>query len=492
MTISPPVAPSGVQTPRICSYPAYIYSAGCEAVELAASAGLILDPWQQLVLKNALAEASDTGKWVAFEVGLVVSRQNGKGSILEARELAGLFLFDEPLIIHSAHLFDTSIEHFRRILSLIENSPDLDRRVARVSRSHGEEGIELRNGCRLRFKTRTKGGGRGFSGTTIVLDEAYDLPETAVAALMPTMSAQPNPQLWYTSSAVDQEQHDNGVVLARVRKRGIDGGDPSLVYMEWSADEQAYAADPAVVAVDVAAQAQANPGQGIRISAEHIAREQRSMGAKTFAVERLGVGDWPAVDEAAAFKIDPKLWASLIDRDSPLLDPLAFCVEVSHDRRSTSITAAGRRADGLLGAELVAHRPGTGWAVARLLELARKWRPCAVVLDPSGPAGSFIAELAPALAELGIPLVLVTGREFAQACGAVYDLCDNGEFRHYGQRELTDAIKGAKTRNVGDAWAWARKDSAENIAPLVGVTLALHGFELHGDRELVLEGALMA
>jgi hypothetical protein len=42
------------------------------------------------VLERALGVRED-GKWAAFEVGLDVSRQNGKGGILEARELAGLF-----------------------------------------------------------------------------------------------------------------------------------------------------------------------------------------------------------------------------------------------------------------------------------------------------------------------------------------------------------------------------------------------------------------
>jgi hypothetical protein len=127
-------------------------------------AGLVLDPWQAFVLEHALGERAD-GRWAAFEVGVVVSRQNGKGAILEARELAGLFLLGERLVVHSAHQFDTSLEAFRRLLGLIEDTPDLDRRVKRVSRSHGEEGIELKGGQRIRFRTRTKGGGRGFAAT---------------------------------------------------------------------------------------------------------------------------------------------------------------------------------------------------------------------------------------------------------------------------------------------------------------------------------------
>ena len=80
---------AGAQEPRISLVPDYVASTGPDAIELAALAGLHLDPWQQLVLTHSLGERPD-GKWAAFEVGLVVPRQNGKGSILEARELAGL------------------------------------------------------------------------------------------------------------------------------------------------------------------------------------------------------------------------------------------------------------------------------------------------------------------------------------------------------------------------------------------------------------------
>jgi hypothetical protein len=159
LTTSPSVALTGAQRPRVSSYPQAVSSAGVEAVELAASAGLILDDWQQHVLNVGLGERAD-GKWAAFEVGLIVGRQNGKGSILEARELAGLFLFGEQLILHSAHEFKTAQEAFRRVLGLVQNTPDLEKLVSRVRTSHGEEGIELRNGARLRFVARSTGSGR--------------------------------------------------------------------------------------------------------------------------------------------------------------------------------------------------------------------------------------------------------------------------------------------------------------------------------------------
>lgn len=96
--------PRGFQIPRVHSVPKYASTSGDEAIELCAMAGLHLDEWQQLVLRDSLGETVD-GKWAAFEVALVVPRQNGKGSLLEARELAGLFLLEEELILHSAHEF---------------------------------------------------------------------------------------------------------------------------------------------------------------------------------------------------------------------------------------------------------------------------------------------------------------------------------------------------------------------------------------------------
>ena len=75
-----------------------------------------------------------------------VGRQNGKGGFLEARELTGLFLVPaERLIVHSAHEFPTSAEHMRRLVALIEDTPNLHRQLkARgVKFSHGDESVEL-------------------------------------------------------------------------------------------------------------------------------------------------------------------------------------------------------------------------------------------------------------------------------------------------------------------------------------------------------------
>lgn len=458
----------GNQRPRIVSFPGSTSSVGAEAVQLAREAGLVLDEWQAFVLEHALGRRGS--KWAAFEVGLVVPRQNGKGSILEARELAGLFLLRERLIVHSAHQFDTSLEAFRRLLFLVEDNPDFSRRVKRVSRSHGEEGIELTNRQRIRFRTRTKGGGRGFSGDCVIFDEAMIFPEASHGAILPILSARPDPQAWYTGSAVDQDIHEDGLVLARVRERGIAGDDDGLAYFEWSVD----AANPDDVTKETAkapeAWGTANPGLGIRIDADYVDKERKSLAPRTFAVERLGVGDWPDLQgEGAVVPID--LWLELTDPNSKPVDPVCFAFDVTPDRKMASIGLAALTPDGLDHLEVVEERRGTGWVVPRIAELASKWSPLGVVYD-GGAAG---AALKHELEEAGIIATAVTSRQYAEACGLFYDGADQRTIRHLGTSDLVSALRVAVKRNLGDAWVWDRRTSSVNITSLVAVTLALWG-----------------
>ena len=425
--------------------------------------GLDLDDWQKLALDLGLRRKGK--KWCSTEVGVVVPRQNGKGGILEARELAGLFLFNERLITHSAHLIDTSLEAFYRIKALIEDTPELDSQVAHVSQTNGREGIKLRNGNRLRFRTRTKGGGRGFSGDCLILDEAMFLSEISYGALLPTLSARRDPQVWYTGSAVDQLVHDHGLVFARVRDRGLKGR-PGLVYLEWAADGELD--DLEAILDDPRAWQDANPALGIRITEEHIQMEREALEPRTFAVERLGVGDWPSVDGVAAL-IPVEKWLALADKDSVLLDPVALAFDVTPSRDSATIAAAGKTPDDLLHVEITDRRHGTGWLPARVAELVTRHQVVSVTCDPASPAAALVRPLE----NLGITVETTNTREYASACGHLFDLVEQEGLRHLGTDELTAAVKNAASRPLGEAWAWSRRLSAIDISPLVAATLAV-------------------
>jgi phage terminase large subunit-like protein len=469
---SMPAAPFGEplrgdQRPRIWSAPRSAWSEGQRVADLAASAGLVLDDWEQWVLDTGLGRREDR-KWAAFEACLICSRQNGKGSILEALELAALFLvdFEVDLILHSAHEFKTAAEAFLRIQSLISRNPMFERRVSRIRTSNGSEAIELKNGKRLRFIARSKGSGRGFAADLVILDEAFNLGDEEMAALLPTLSTRPNPQVWYTSTA----GNETSVQLGRVRERGLTGTDESLAFMEWSA---APGDDPD----DPVSWARANPGMGIRISPEYIARERAALSPDAFARERLGAGLYPT-DLADAWQVIPReVWAGLCDPGSVPEDPVAFAADSMPEGRFSAVSVAGKRADGLLHVEVVDHQPGTAWVVPRLTELAAKHNPCAVVIDPTGQAGQLIAEVEAA----GIEVLKPGPRDAAAACGQFFEaVTDSGTLRHRGDPALVRALGGAVSRPLADAWAWDRKNKTVDICPLVAATLALWGHGLKG------------
>ncbi|MGX9921780.1 terminase [Streptomyces sp. NPDC002248] len=493
-----PVEPEplrGVQMPRLTTAPAtFLSSSGQEAVELAALAGLHLDPWQQHVLDIGLRERAD-GNWAAFEVAVNVPRQNGKGGIIEARELAGLFLLGERLILHSAHEFKTSIVAFRRIEQLIMGTPDLRKRVLRVRRTTGEEAIELVTGQILRFLARSGGSGRGFTGDCNVLDESMILGDDAMGALLPTMSAVANPQIWYLGSAGIGSP---SVQLARLRRRAeaaVETGvpDASLAYFEWSVDahrdECALGCTQHDDPDDPAAWAKANPALGIRISEGHVRNERASLGTGgIFERERLGVGDYPSDAEDAWRVIGEDAWRALGDGTSRITDPVAFAVDVTPERSHGAICAAGwvegqeARLDGDTvvprprHVEVIDHRPQTGWIPERVAELAEKWGPCAVAVDAGSPAGALIPAIRKALRERGLDdeqlVIEPKVRQIAAACGQLFDAVAEQHLVHLAQAPLATALAGADRRPIGDGWAWARRGVGVDISPLMAATLA--------------------
>jgi hypothetical protein len=473
----------GHQRPRVFTAPPYTTSAGQEAVELAAMAGLMLDEWQQFAMHVGLGERPN-GTHSAFEVAVNVARQNGKGGIIEARELAGLFLLGERLILHSAHEFKTSIEAFRRIVALVTNTDSLRRRVKAVRRTTGEECIELLTGQRLRFLARSGGSGRGFTGDCNMFDEDMILGDDAMGALMPTMAAVKDPQVWYLGSAGIGAP---SVQLARLRRRALaamESGapDPSLAYMEWSIEPHVRECPPGCTLHDDPASplsvAKANPALGYRLTLDHTERERLTMSPELFARERLGVGDYPSDVGDTWRVIDEDAWRALTNGRSSIADPVAFAVDVTPERTHAAICAAGTSGDAT-HVEVIDHRPGTGWVVGRVAELVEKWGPCAVVIDPGGPAGSLLPDLRKALADALVKdeelVVEPKTREVAQACGQFFDAVADQSLVHLDQAPLSTALAGCDKRPLGDAWAWARRGVSVDISPLVAATLAAWG-----------------
>jgi predicted Fe-Mo cluster-binding NifX family protein len=472
------VGPTGVGavviSPRFRWVPERSRSLGAECCAWFREAGGQLFEWQESVIDGMLGLGEDD-RFTSTDDGLNVARQNGKGVVLQAVE--GFFAFElgYPVVMHTAHEFATSQVHQMRLVQLIQNAPHLHAKVrdrGGYMMANGKESINLKSGCSILFKARTKGGGRGYSGDLLVWDEAMVVSDQVVGAQKPMTRASKAPfgqkTIW-AGSAVDQEVHEYGVNFTRLREAGI-AESPRISWHEWSIPLDSPDQITEEMLADPVMRRMANPSMedGL-ISDQTMDDELRIMPTRTAAVELFGAGDWPQTDGRDVSKISLEAWDAAEDPSSVLQEPIALAVDVSPER-TTSIAAAGRNQHDKFHVEIQEHKQGTSWVVPRVLRMLERADIESIVIDGVGPAASLIL----ALRDEGVEVLVVSTSEHGHACGRLVDLVEEDELAHLGSLELRDAVRGAKSRPLGDAWAWSRKTSSVDISPLVAATLALH------------------
>lgn len=429
--------------------------------------------------------------------------------MLACIELAFIVLFDAQLVIHTAHEFKTAQEAFLRIKTVVEGTPELfalvkrrGSRVVGIRTANGEEGIELQSGARLRFLARSKGSGRGFTADLVILDEAYDLPEETLAAIMATLTAVPNPMIIYTSSAALDTSTVLRQIMARGRREDGRPKDTNLAYREYSADPKADFDDPEV-------QRGANPAtEGGRITLAKLAKLRAATpNDAKFGREHLGI-----LDESIGQRvIDEERWTALADDDSMVWGgvpgnirrgAVALAIDVNFDGSMSSVALVGRqavrsrggwRAGPKIQGEIIARDRGTGWVVDYVKGVIQRWGPIDVVLDPKGSPG----KLLPAFEAESIDITKISYSEHVQACMYFEELImgpvdDRGRhdpsapklFVHLNDPHLNNAVEAGRKRTPGEAgeWLWHRRDTTD-ISSLVALTLAVYAFTRAENRE---------
>lgn len=434
--------------------------------------GSPLMPWQRQVVDVAFEIDEFTGLPAYREVVILVPRQQGKTLMCLAVMVHRAMGFGPPHgpaqnILYTAQTGAAARTKFEKDhLPTLKNSPFNHRFKVRMANGH--EAIMWQNGSWISLSSTTQSSGHGESIDLGFIDEAWaHQDERLEQAFKPAMMTRANAQLWIPSTAGKSDSYyltgkmDNGRALVNADVRS------GVAYFEWSASLNADPADPQTWRGCM-------PALGYTISENTIAADQKSMKPSEFRRAYLNIPenevpeDWTVISEED--------WSGLLDVTSQANDPVVFAMEVTHERTFGTISMAGARRDGLTHVEVVDHRVGTGWIIDRLVELQHKWRPAAIVVDPSGPAGSFIEPLETA----GVRLIKPTMRDVATATGQFIDAVRQKRLQHIGGVPLTAAVAGAQRQPLGDAWRWARRGPSVDISPLVAVTLAFWAQTTHG------------
>lgn len=450
----------GISTPRIHTPLNDLPSKGFELIDLAADIGIELMPWQKFALEHTHKVKPD-GRWATPVNCVIVSRQNGKSFLQQIRILGGLFLWDEPLQIGSAHRLATSLEQFRQLVSIIEGSDMLAKQVKRIRWAHGAEEIETLKGTRFIVKAGGSAA-RGVSRpSTIHLDELREMTDMeSFASLRYTLMAAPNPLVMSYSNAGDT----SSLVLNSFRERAlakIAGAEDEIGYFEWSAPTDEISVENA---------RHANPAMGITIHADNI---RSVLNDPPDVVMTEVLCRWVVAINSA---VDAASWGNCLDKsyDLDTEKQTWLAIDLSPDRKHASLVAAQKLGDEQFVVKLL-HTWANDLqlddkAIANdLADYARKY-PTEYVLYSRRTAGAVAARLAPA----GIPIFDMDG-SYPQACDEMLSAINSGRLKHRGQSQLTDEVLAAVQLRRGDGgWVIGRRASKSVVCSAVAVALVTH------------------
>lgn len=493
----------GSTTPRIYTPPLRELtpetSVGFEIIDFAEDIlGFELLPWQKWLAIHAFEVVEDPEDGWRFRYRTViveVGRQNGKTIFGCVVALFFLYQLEVGLVLGTAQDVSNAEDTWQMCVDVAQANDTLAEAIKHVWFTNGAKRLQLEGGRNYRVRASNRKAGRGKSADLVLLDELREHQTwEAWAALSKTGIARKNSLMWCMSNAGD----GTSVVLRHFRLRAhAQLGDPDgivralgesetpsedpmedktegsmLGLFEWSAEPDADPGDPH-------AWAQANPSMGYTIEESSIRAAYADDPEDIFKTECLC--QWVTTVVASPFQVGS--WEAGKDENSRIAENSAlwFGVDISADRKHTSIAVCGKREDGTWHVELAEYRSGSGWLAGWFQNAAPNYDGGMKVALQS--KGSPVASMMDIIAAIdGVEIVECSGKNVAGWCGRFYDAVsacaeDSGidavPVHHITQPALDLAANIAATRPMGDgAWAWDRNKSMEDISPLVAVTMA--------------------
>ena len=436
-----------------------------------------LYPWQEWALIHALEIVGDlSGEWhFRYRAVLfLISRQNGKTVLSEV--IASFFL--NVLLVNT--IFGTSLslekaeEVWEAVIGDQETFPELSVDIVKISRTNGKKRLELSGGRKYKVGAPSRRAGRGDSNDLVLLDEIREHRdwETWSAAAAST-NAKPNGIIFCFSNAGDPES----IVLRQLRAQALGqkadyGGDVdanTLGLYEWSAKEGADTDDMEAIA-------QANPALGYGLLTIRAIMSNRAtfpeakfraecmcQQVETILPPPFPGGSWEAGTDPASF--------------IPAASPVFYGIDLSQDRRWTSIGVCGQREDGNWHIEVAARRIGTEWAIDWFRERAMKGG-MKLAFQSRGAPVSGLAEQICTIP--GVERIAIEGADLSNGWGRFFDGVSAHQPDHDGAKiyHLPQPVMDAPGTTLplkqmgGGVKLPDRIKSPDDIAPLFACIMA--------------------
>ena len=463
-------------------------SLGFAACEYAKSIlGMSLYPWQEWALIHSLeiVGSLEEGDWrFRFRtVFFMVSRQNGKTAL--SKVIASFFLnvLQVEAVFGTSLSMDKAEEVWEAVIAEQESHEELSHEIQNVARRNGGKKLVLTGLRTYKVGAPTRRAGRGDANDLVMLDEVREHRdwETWSAAVAST-SAKPNGMVICFSNAGDPDS----VVLRQIRSQALEkingtkandfGGSvdgDALGLFEWSSPEGADTND-------MDALAQANPALGYgRLTERALLANRDTFPEAKFRSECM----CQQVESILPEPFPEGAWNGGTDPQSKIaLDSdLYFGVEMSSDRRWTTIAVCGLREDGNYHVEVVERRLGTEWAIDWFKERVGKYNGMRLAFQGRGAPVSGLAEQICTIK--GIERLSQEGAELSAGWNRFYDavaLCAPSEeirkgvkVYHLPQPALDTPGHTCQLRNLGGGvFLPDRQKSPDDISPLMACAMA--------------------
>lgn len=432
----------------------YTETRGQEAIDLYKSTTQALLEWQEIQINGIMATNPD-GLWKHMVYGLCVSRRNGKGEILAAREFDGIINLNEK-ICHTAHRTTTSHDAFNRLYTLLKKAgyeehsrkqKVMPERSFFASKQYGLEHIEISGGGIIDFRTRTNNGGLGEGFDLLIIDEAQEYTSKQESALIYTVSASKNPQTIMVGTP--PTVISGGDVFVRLRESIIANKAPDTGWSEWSIDEQTDNVD------DVDLWYKYNPSLGSILSERNI-RGELAGDPLDFNIQRLGL--WVSYNQKST--ISEAEWSDLkLGKKPQLEDRLFLGIKYGRDGANVSMSIAAKTKDGKVFVETidcVSVRNGNKW----MMDYFKNPKVQSIAID--GASGQQI--LADQMNKEGIKKkpILPTVREIVLANSMFEQDLYAKKIAHSGQPSLAQVVTNCEKRPIGNNGGFGYRSLVES------------------------------